>query len=216
MPSSSASSRISAASGVSPALTLPPGNSHRPAIDLPAGRSASSTRPSGSTSATAATSTIGGEASAAIAGIDVDVAVGQIAGPHCRLAAADTDTDIDHDSYLAPLHVLGHGRLVIARDRTAPCGDRDAADRDRQALGVDLLAGSADRHDDPAPIGVAGRKRGLDQWRVAYCKANAAGRPCRRSTGHLNRHKFLRALAIASDLLGEIDHHRIERPAEIP
>src|SRR6516165_3599493 len=110
MPISSASSRISAASGVSPALTLPPGNSHNPAIDLPAGRSASSTRPSASTSATAATSTIG--SSAPVAGIDVDVAVGQIAGPHSRLAAGDTD--IDGDIYLASLHVLGDWRLVIA------------------------------------------------------------------------------------------------------
>src|SRR6516225_6862783 len=115
MPSSSASSRMSAASGVSPALTLPPGNSHRPAIDLPAGRSASRTRPSASTSATAATSTMGG--SAAVAGIDVDVAVGQIAGPHRRLAAGDSDIDGDRD--LASLHVLGDWRLVIARYRTA-------------------------------------------------------------------------------------------------
>src|SRR6516225_4998332 len=117
MPSSSASSRISTASGVSPVSTLPPGNSHSPAIDLPAGRWASSTRPSVSTSATAATSTIGGGVSAAVAGIDVDVAVGQIAGPHRRLAAADTDIDGDRD--LAAFHVLGNRGLVIARYRTA-------------------------------------------------------------------------------------------------
>ena len=46
MPSSSFSSRISAASGVSPGCSLPPGNSHSPAIVLPSGRRASSTRPS--------------------------------------------------------------------------------------------------------------------------------------------------------------------------
>src|SRR6516225_4017131 len=105
MPSSSASSRMSAASGVSPVATLPPGNSHRPAIDFPAGRWASSTRPSASTSATAATSTIGGDASAAVAGIDVDVTVGQIAGPHGRLTARDTDIDGDLD--LMAFHILG-------------------------------------------------------------------------------------------------------------
>src|SRR6185312_8522644 len=55
MPSSSRSSRISAASGLSPSFTLPPGNSHSPAIALPSGRWASSTRPSASTSATATT-----------------------------------------------------------------------------------------------------------------------------------------------------------------
>src|SRR6516162_10530922 len=163
MPSSSASSRISAASGVSPALTLPPGNSHSPAIALPAGRSASSTRPSASTSATAATSTMGG--SAAVAGIDVDVAVGQIAGPHCRFAAGETDIDGDLD--VAALHVLGDRRFVIARYWTAVGEDREATDRDRQSIGIDFLPGSPHRHDDAAPIGVAGRKRGLDQWGVA-------------------------------------------------
>src|SRR5215831_19467116 len=103
MPSSSASSRIRAVSGVSPGLTLPPGNSHNPAIALPAGRWANSTRPSASTSATADTRTIG--ASAAVAGIDIDIAVGQIAGPHRGLAATDAEIDADRD--LAVLHVFG-------------------------------------------------------------------------------------------------------------
>ena len=49
---------ISAASGVSPGSTLPPGHSHRPAKDLPSGRWAKSTRPSGSIRATAETRTI--------------------------------------------------------------------------------------------------------------------------------------------------------------
>src|SRR6516164_7549700 len=140
MPSSSASSRISAASGVSPASTLPPGNSQSPAIDLPAGRWASNTRPSVSTSATAATSTIRGGASAAIAGIDVDIAVGQIAGPHRRLAPGNPDIDGDHD--LAAFHVLGHRSLVRSRYRAAIGQDRQAADRNRQAVGIDLLLGA--------------------------------------------------------------------------
>jgi hypothetical protein len=50
------SSRISAASGVSEDSILPPGNSHKPAILLPSGRCAISTRPSGSTNAAATTS----------------------------------------------------------------------------------------------------------------------------------------------------------------
>src|SRR5271169_1012339 len=126
MPSSSASSRINAASGVSPALTLPPGNSHKPAIDLSAGRSASSTRPSASTSATAATSTMRG--SAAVAGIDVDIAVGQIAGPHRCFAAAHAYIDRDLD--VAASHMVGDWCLVIAGDRAPARSDLDAADRD--------------------------------------------------------------------------------------
>src|ERR1700757_3473563 len=136
MPSSSASSRIKAVSGVSPGSTLPPGNSHSPAIGLPAGRWASSTRPSASTSATADTRTI--RVSAAVAGIDIDIAVGQIAGPHRRLAAADADIDADRD--LAALHVFGDRRLVIIGHRAAFSRDLNAADPDRQSALIHLLS----------------------------------------------------------------------------
>src|SRR5438309_8003683 len=55
MPSSSRNSRASASSSLSPAATLPPGNSQRPARGLPAGRCAISTRPARSYSAAATT-----------------------------------------------------------------------------------------------------------------------------------------------------------------
>src|SRR5437762_1895420 len=102
---------------------------------------------------------------AAVAAVDVDIAVRQIAGPHRRLAVADADIDGDVD--VAAFHVAGDRRLVIARHRPALGGDLDPADGDRQAVAVGLLAGLADRHDDPPPIGIARRDRGLDQGRVA-------------------------------------------------
>src|SRR5438128_3356155 len=142
MPSSSSSSRISAASGVSPGCTLPPGNSHRPARCLPSGRWASSTRPSGSISATAATRTIRRAASAAVAAVDVDVAMRQVAGPYRRPAAAEPEIDADTD--LASFHVLGNRPLAIAWHWPALGRDLDAADRDRQAVALDLLAGPPD------------------------------------------------------------------------
>src|ERR1700694_4780944 len=55
MPSPSRNSRASAASSLSPAATLPPGNSQRPARGLPAGRCAMSTCPVRSYSAAATT-----------------------------------------------------------------------------------------------------------------------------------------------------------------
>src|SRR6185369_11286525 len=132
MPSSSRSSRTSASSGVSPGSTLPPGNSHSPAIDLPSGRCAISTRPSTSTSATAATRTNGRSPSGGgppghsssndelksggsrtIAAVDVDVAVRQIAGPDRGAAAADAEIDVDHD--VGALDVPGDRRLVVVR-----------------------------------------------------------------------------------------------------
>src|SRR6185312_13382944 len=118
---------------------------HNPAIDLPAGRCASSTRPSLSTSATATTSTTG-SGSAPVAAIDVDVAVRQVAGPDRRAAFADAEIERDMD--VAPGHVLGHRSLVIARDRVAFLGDAHAAHGDRELLAHRLLTGFADRHHD--------------------------------------------------------------------
>src|SRR5438445_1811723 len=203
MPISSSSSRISAASGVSPGCTLPPGNSHRPARCLPSGRWASSTRPSGSTSATAATRTIGREgttaSSAAVAAVDIDVAMRQIACPYRRPAAADAEIDGDVD--LAALHVLGDRALAVARHRSALGGDLDAADRDRQPVAIGLLAGLADRHDDAAPIGVARGDCGLDQRRVADREADPPRRPVVFSAGDLDRDEFLGPLTITGELL---------------
>src|SRR5262245_31688127 len=183
MPSASRSSRTSASAGVSPASTLPPGNSHSPAIDLPSGRWAIRTRPSTSTSATAATSTSGrspsgggppGQSSSndglksvgsgTIAAVDVDVAVRQIAGPDRGAAAADAEIDVDHD--VGALDVAGHRRLVVVGHDLAAVGDLHAADRDLELVAVGALARLADRHDDAAPVGVLARDRGLDQRRV--------------------------------------------------
>ena len=55
MPSSSRSSRCKATKSLSPATTLPPGNSHQPAMCRPAGRSAIRTRPAASNNAPATT-----------------------------------------------------------------------------------------------------------------------------------------------------------------
>ena len=75
-----ASSRISAASGVSPVSTLPPGNSHSPAIGLPSGRCAISTRPS-TIDAARRRPTEERSASRPIVAVDGDVFLGEVAGP---------------------------------------------------------------------------------------------------------------------------------------
>src|SRR5713101_3698093 len=212
MPSSSLSSRMSAASGASPGWTLPPGNSHNPAIILPAGRCASSTRPSPSTSATATTRTMG-SGSAAVAAIDVDVAVRQVAGPDRRAALADAEIERDVD--FAPGHVLRHRRLVIAGHRPALLGDPHAADGDGELVALGFLARLAHGHDDAAPIGVAGGERGLDQRRIPDREADAPRRAVAFGAGHLDRDEFFGTLAVARQLLREIGRHRREGPAEI-
>src|SRR5260370_4342373 len=146
MPSSSLSSRMSAASGVSPSWTLPPGNSHSPAIDLPSGRSASRTRPSTSISATATTRRTALSldtasrpfGSAPVAAIDVDVAVGQIAGPYGRPPPPDAEIDVDAE--VAAGHVASDRRLVIARRRTALLAIPRAAGREHPSVRLGPLA----------------------------------------------------------------------------
>src|SRR5580693_4429282 len=95
MPNSSSNSLIRQASGVSPGSILPPGNSHIPARFFPAGRLQINTRPSTSTSAAAATSKIEVTpgASRAVVPVELDIALGQIAGPHRRAGPADADID---------------------------------------------------------------------------------------------------------------------------
>ena len=72
------SSRISASSGRSPASTLPPGNSHRPASCLPSGRWA--IRPG--RRRRSAPPRPPGAVSGPIVAVDRDVVLGQVAGPH--------------------------------------------------------------------------------------------------------------------------------------
>src|SRR5262249_30712115 len=203
MPSSSSSSRISAASGVSPAWTLPPGNSRRPAIDLPSGRCASSTRPSGSISATAATRTTGLSASAAVAAVDIDVAMRQVAGPDRRAAGADAQIDSHMD--LAPGHMLADRPFAIPWHRATIGGDLDAADRDRQPVSLGLFSRFADRHDNAPPIGIARRYRCFDQWGIADRQADTARGRVALGAGHIDRDKFLGAFAVPRELSREID-----------
>src|SRR5688572_21842275 len=58
MPSSSPSSRFSAANGASPGWHFPPGNSHQPASGLPRGRRFTSHRPLSSLTRPTTTSTV--------------------------------------------------------------------------------------------------------------------------------------------------------------
>src|SRR6185437_4686828 len=96
---------------------------------LPMGRCCNNTWPRGSISATLTIGTIG-SGSAPVAAIDVDVAMRQIAGPDHGAAVADAEIDLEQD--IAPSHVLGDRRLVIALHRAAFFGDAHAACRDRE------------------------------------------------------------------------------------
>src|SRR6185436_12892748 len=113
--------------------------------------------------------------SGSVVGIDLDITMGQVAGPDPRAALAHADVDGDAD--VPALDVGGDRRFVVAGAALAPFGDGDAADLDAELVTVSLLAGLADRHDDAAPVRVLAGYRGLDQRRVGDGKADAAGGP---------------------------------------
>src|SRR6185312_2500904 len=77
--------------------------------------------------------------SAPIVGVDIDVAVSEVAGPHPRPALADADVDGDGD--VATPDMLGHRRFVVVGASLPLLGDGHAADTDAQAVAVGLLAG---------------------------------------------------------------------------
>src|SRR4051812_1725344 len=90
--------------------------------------------------------------STAIVGIDLDVAMGEIASPDPRPARADADIDLDPD--IPALDMLRDRRLVVIRHALALGRDQHAADLDRQLVAFGLLAGLAHGHDDAAPVRV--------------------------------------------------------------
>src|SRR5699024_6993716 len=136
-----------------------------PAIALPWGRWASSTRLSTSTSAQATTrrrrSSI---ASAAIVAVDRDVLFRQVAGPHRGGAAPEAE--VDPDGNIGFAHDGGGGGLGIVGVARALPGDADVAEPDRQPVALGGLPGLADGHDDAAPVGVLAGDGGLHQRRV--------------------------------------------------
>src|SRR6185312_16484907 len=88
--------------------------------------------------------------STAIAAVDVDITVCQVARPDRGLAAADAEIDVDDD--LAPFHVFRDRRFVVIPHRPAIPRDEHAADGNAERVAVDSLTRLADRHHDAAPI----------------------------------------------------------------
>src|SRR5690606_40821197 len=97
----------------------------------------------------------------AIVPVDLEVAFGQVAGPHRGRGAPRADMDGDVD--LVVLHIGAHDRLVVVRRRRAVDGGDVGTETDGQTVAIDGLLGLAHRHDDAAPVGVLAGDGGLDQ-----------------------------------------------------
>src|SRR6185437_28828 len=107
--------------------------------------------------------------SAPIIAVDADITVRQVAGVDRRASGAEADADADFE--LLPFHVGAGRRLVIGSGALALLGHEVRAEGDRQPVAVGGLAGLADGHHHPAPIGILAGDRGLDQRRIG-------DRPC--------------------------------------
>ena len=106
---------------------LPPGNSHRPAMLLPAGRCAISTRPSASIKAQAATTEFW--PSRPVIAVDGDIFLGEVAGQHAVAAFAQAERDLEINLRL--LHFGADGHFVIGRVARALVRHANAAKPDR-------------------------------------------------------------------------------------
>src|SRR5262249_28808957 len=154
--------------------------SHKPAIVLPGGRCASSTRLSASINAQATTRVsllaamptdasllLGrndGAHSRPIIAFDRDLLLCEIAGQNAVAALAQPGAD--RDRALGLFHCSQTVHLAVGRIARALGGPADAVEGDRTLVAVGGLPGLADRHYDAAPIGVLARDRGLYQRRV--------------------------------------------------
>ena len=159
---------------------------------------------------------VGGEwsASAAVVGVDLDVAACEIAGPDRRLAASRADGDLDQD--LPSRHVAGDGCLVVARWRCAVEGDGVASHMDVEVGLGDRFSRLAHGHDDAAPVGVASGNGGLDQRRIGNCEADPSCRPGRLRAGDADLDELLRPFAILDDLMRKIEAEGVKGLAEGP
>src|SRR4051812_33744216 len=81
-------------------------------------------------------------ASGPVVAVDLDVALGEVAGPHRR--RSPTDADVDADLQLGVLHVAAHRRLVVGRRHLPVARRPQVAEAHAHPLAVDRLVGPAD------------------------------------------------------------------------
>src|SRR6266850_3010307 len=120
--------------------------------------------------------------------VEPHVLLADIAGPDAVLAAAESQVDRDvvfRESHDLPNPLQTHAFLEhSALDQAlVPEGDRDL-------LLLDAGRRLAERHHDPAPVGVLAVDRGLDQWGVRDTARRVQRLPPARGTPHGDRHEL--------------------------
>ena len=88
------------------------------------------------------------------------------------------------------------------------------AEADGQTVAIDGFLGLANGHDDTAPVGVLARDGGLDQGAVGDRLGELAGRSGTGGAVHRDLDELGCPLTVADQLVGQIQHHPVERAGE--
>ncbi len=143
-----------------------------------------------------------------IAGVDVDVFLGEIASPHARFSFAGVEVDDDGDVFLEHFlvcHDFIEGMLAPS------AANLDACQPDIHALEIELHSGPARSGKDAPPIGIGAGKGGFHQRRIGDGARDLVGGPVRGGAAHFNFDYALRAFAIRDDCECERFAHRVKR-----
>ena len=109
----------------------------------------------------------------------------------------------------------GNRGFVIIGNTHAVTRHRIAADINADCIRWNANAQFANRHDNPAPIGIFASDGGFDQRRIGNGKTDLTGNCIGPGTRNINGDKLGCAFAIAHNLDGKIAHDRGQGSAEI-
>ena len=138
----------------------------------------------------------------AVAGVDVNVFLGEIAGPDRAWPFAGMQDR--GDRHIPGEHFLMNGELVESVFAAA-AANGDACDPDIDALTIEFHAGAARGGEDAAPVRIGSGEGGFHQRRIRNGPRELIGGAIGGGAAHFNFDHTLRAFAVFDD--GERERH---------
>ena len=138
----------------------------------------------------------GGHGSSAVAGVDVDVLLREVAGPHASAAAAGAQVDNDGDIFREHLFVRD---ALVERMFAAAAANGDSREPDVDALEIEIDAGAAGGGEDAAPVGVGAGEGGFYERGLRDGARDLVGGAVGRGAANFDFDDVLRAFAIFDD-----------------
>ena len=147
----------------------------------------------------------------AVAGVDVNVFGGEIAGPDARAAVAGMQRDDDGNVLREHFAVRG---AFVEGIFAAAAADFYAGERNIRALEIEGDAGAAGGGEDAAPVGIGAGDGGFYQRRIRDGERDLLCGAIRGRAAHFDFDHVVGAFAIGDDLQGEGLADEFERGAE--